>query len=92
MSATAALIIASGVLGSRPSPAAIEQRLKATARDLGPPGPDRSYGYGASRLNLASLAGQNVRFRFRLSTDELVGDYGWYIDDIKMTADNAVCP
>jgi bacillolysin len=45
---------------------------------------DRSYGYGASRLNLAGLAGQSVRIRFRLATDELVGDYGWYIDDIRM--------
>jgi serine protease len=36
VSATAALIIASGVLGPKPTPAAIEQRLKATARPLGP--------------------------------------------------------
>jgi serine protease len=46
VSATAALIIASGVLGPRPTPAAIEQRLKATARDLGPAGPDTLYGSG----------------------------------------------
>ena len=35
VSATAALVIASGVLGPNPSPGAIEARLKATARDLG---------------------------------------------------------
>ena len=46
VSATAALMIASGVLGRRPSPAAIEQRLKATARDLGAPGWDPIYGAG----------------------------------------------
>jgi serine protease len=36
VSATAALVIASGVLGPHPTPAAIEARLKATARPLGP--------------------------------------------------------
>ena len=46
VSATAALIIASGVLGPRPTPQQIEQRLKATARDLGTPGPDDTYGAG----------------------------------------------
>jgi hypothetical protein len=44
----------------------------------------RSYGYGASRLNLSSRAGQSLRIRFRLGSDELIGDYGWYIDDIRM--------
>jgi serine protease len=43
VSATAALIIASGVLGADPTPAAIEARLKATAR---PMGPVASYGAG----------------------------------------------
>jgi serine protease len=46
VSGTAALMIASGVLGPRPSPGAIEARLKATARDLGAPGPDDRYGAG----------------------------------------------
>lgn len=46
VAATAALVIASGVLGRRPSPRALELRLKATARDLGPPGPDTAYGAG----------------------------------------------
>lgn len=46
VSATAALIIASGVLGPDPSPGAIERRLEQTARDLGPPGPDEHYGAG----------------------------------------------
>jgi serine protease len=46
VSAVAALVIASGVLGPDPSPRAIERRLKATARDLGPPGYDTRYGAG----------------------------------------------
>jgi serine protease len=46
VSATAALVIASGVIGPNPSPAQIEQRLRATARDLGPGGPDFRYGAG----------------------------------------------
>ena len=46
VSATAALVIASGVIGPRPTPGQIEARLKATARDLGTPGPDSRYGAG----------------------------------------------
>jgi serine protease len=43
VSATAALIVASGVIGADPTPEAIEARLKATARPLGPV---TSYGAG----------------------------------------------
>ena len=46
VSATAALIIASGVIGPKPTPAQVEARLKATARDLGTPGRDPRYGWG----------------------------------------------
>jgi serine protease len=46
VSSIAALIIASRVLGRHPSPAAIEQRIEQTARDLGPPGYDSRYGWG----------------------------------------------
>jgi serine protease len=46
VSATAALVIASGVLGRKPKPDAIERRLKDTARDLGTPRPERTYGAG----------------------------------------------
>ena len=46
VSATAALVIASGILGPNPSPMAVERRLKETARDLGPAGPDQRYGAG----------------------------------------------
>ena len=46
VSATAALVIASGVIGRNPSPAQLEARLKSTARDLGTPGRDSRYGWG----------------------------------------------
>jgi serine protease len=46
VAATAALVIASGVIGPKPSPGEIERRLKATADDLGAPGPDPRYGAG----------------------------------------------
>ncbi len=55
VSATAALVIASGVIGPHPSPAAIEARLKATARDLGVPGPDPEYGAGLVDAAAATL-------------------------------------
>jgi serine protease len=42
----AALVIASGVLGRRPTPAALERHIERTARDLGAPGRDRFYGAG----------------------------------------------
>jgi serine protease len=45
-SATAALVVASGLLGPNPTPAAIERRLELTARDLGAPGRDEHYGAG----------------------------------------------
>jgi bacillolysin len=41
-------------------------------------------GYGSSRLNLSSLAGQAVRFRFRIGTDSGNGSWGWFIDDMQI--------
>ena len=41
-----------------------------------------SSGYISSRLDLVSLAGQSVRFRFRIGTDVLIDALGWFIDDI----------
>jgi serine protease len=46
VSATAALIIATGRLGANPGPDAVEHRLEETTRDLGPPGYDDRYGFG----------------------------------------------
>jgi serine protease len=46
VSATAALMIAERVLGSKPAPSRIEARLKSTARRLGGPADRRLYGAG----------------------------------------------
>jgi serine protease len=46
VSAAAALLIATKRLGAHPTPAQIKDRLQATARDLGAPGPDSHYGAG----------------------------------------------
>lgn len=43
-----------------------------------------SHGYISTRLDLASLAGQNVRFRFRLGTDPVGFDRGWWVDDVRI--------
>ena len=42
----AALIIASGRLGAHPAPDAVQRLIERTARDIGPPGFDTSYGHG----------------------------------------------
>lgn len=52
VAAAVALIIASRVLGRRPTPAQIIRRLRATARKLG--GPSYSYLYGAGLLDAAA--------------------------------------
>jgi bacillolysin len=41
-----------------------------------------SNGYISSKLNLSSLAGKNIRIRFRVTTDTLVTNLGWYIDNV----------
>ncbi|HSH22060.1 MAG TPA: HYR domain-containing protein, partial [Candidatus Caenarcaniphilales bacterium] len=43
-----------------------------------------SNGYISSRYDLNSLAGQSVKFRFRIGTDSSVPDYGWFVDDIRV--------
>lgn len=43
-----------------------------------------SNGYISSRLNLASLAGQTVKFRFHFGSDSAVGAFpGWAVDDVR---------
>ena len=51
VSAAAALVIASGILGPNPTPQAVQDRLQATALDAGTPGYDEAYGHG--RLDAA---------------------------------------
>ncbi len=43
-----------------------------------------SRGYVSSRVKLASLAGQSVRFRWRLGTDGSVSDRGWFVDGVRI--------
>jgi hypothetical protein len=43
-----------------------------------------SRGYTGTQLNLSSLAGQNVKFRFRMGTDSLFGWWGWDVDDVRI--------
>ena len=52
VSAAAALVIASGTVGSNPTPEAVQQRLQATATDAGAAGHDVAYGFG--RLDAAA--------------------------------------
>lgn len=46
VSAAAALVIASGVLGAHPSPDQVLERLESTAQPLGSPAPNADYGHG----------------------------------------------
>jgi hypothetical protein len=51
-----------------------------------------SQGYYSSRIDLSALAGQNVRFRFRIGTDESVDAYGWFVDDLRVYTCGATLP
>jgi serine protease len=57
VAATAALIIASGVLGRHPTPAQIVARLRATARKLGGGGDEALYGAGLVDAAAATAPG-----------------------------------
>ena len=59
VSAIAALIIASGVIGRHPSPDAVEARLEGTARDLGASGYDEGYGWGLVNAATATRPGHS---------------------------------
>lgn len=54
VSATAALVIASGVLGPRPSPDRVLARLEQTATPLGGAQPNPDYGYGLVNAGAAT--------------------------------------
>jgi Zn-dependent metalloprotease len=43
-----------------------------------------SNGYISSRLDLSSLAGEEINLRFRIGTDGATGDFGWFIDDLRI--------
>ena len=54
VSAAAAMVIASGVIGPRPTPAQTLQRLESTARTLGGAKPNDDYGYGLLDIGAAT--------------------------------------
>ena len=56
VAATAALVVASRVVGANPSPSAIALRLEKTARDLGEPGYDERYGWGMVSAGAATAS------------------------------------
>jgi len=57
VSAAAAMVIASGVLGPHPTPTQILDRLEATARPLGVGDPNNDYGYGLVDIGAATSRG-----------------------------------
>jgi len=56
VAAAAALVVAGRIVGTDPSPAAIETRLERTARDLGAPGYDERYGWGLVSAGAATTS------------------------------------
>jgi serine protease len=61
VSACAALVIASGVVGSDPTPDEVAERLEQTSRDLGEPGYDSVYGWGLVDAATATTPGAPQR-------------------------------
>ncbi len=57
VSAAAALVIASGVVGRDPAPRAVERRLRSSAADLGPAGYDERNGWGLLDAGAATAPG-----------------------------------
>jgi serine protease len=57
VSAAAAMVIASGVIGAHPTPAAILSRLEATARPVGIGRDNNYYGYGLLNVGAATAKG-----------------------------------
>ena len=49
-----------------------------------------SHGYISSRLNLASLAGKSVMFRWRMVLDDSGYSLGWWVDNVKIYTCNPV--
>ncbi len=43
-----------------------------------------SHGYISSRLNLSSLAGKTVKFRWRMGLDKVGYSWGWWLDDVRI--------
>ncbi len=50
-----------------------------------------SGGWQEVEVDLSTLAGSDVRFRWRFATDSSVSDEGWYIDDVVVDATSYIC-
>ncbi len=44
---------------------------------------ENSWGYTTTQLSLSSLSGLPFQLRWTVGTDEAVGDFGWFVDDIR---------
>lgn len=51
-----------------------------------------SNGYRSTRVDLRSFGGQSIRLRFRIGTDYVFGDYGWFVDDVRFYGCDAIPP
>jgi serine protease len=60
VSAAAAMVIASGVIGSHPTPARVLSRLEATTQSLGGAKPNGDYGYGLLDIGAATAPASAV--------------------------------
>jgi bacillolysin len=49
-----------------------------------------SHGYISTRLNLTSLAGKTVSFRWRMGLDEATSAWGWWVDNISVYTCNII--
>ena len=59
------------------------RRLEGTPSGVVAFGGD-SHGWGSSRVDLSSLAGQTVRVLFRVQGDRDAGGPGWWLDDLRL--------
>ena len=50
-----------------------------------------SLGWRDVEVDLSSLAGSDVAFRWRFATDSSVSDEGWYVDDVEIVAVTYSC-
>ncbi len=50
-----------------------------------------SGGWRDVEVDLASLAGSDVRFRWRFATDTSISDEGWYVDDVVVDSTSYTC-
>ncbi len=45
---------------------------------------EHRYDVNSTRLNLSSLAGRSVKFRWRIGGSALIGSTGWFVDDVRI--------